>query len=111
VASDADSVGLASANLLTGTANAHLRRERFADEIASQLLAGVTVLLEQGRQAFQMLNGRITVANVNSLGTQDLAENILSQRSAQDQPGIRTMDDPAWRQPPAPPIQSGIKAA
>jgi len=99
-------VALTGANLLTGTAAGHLRRERFADEIAAQLLSGVTVLLEKGRQNFAMLSDMLMVNNANSLDQQDLAEAILAQRSAQFQPQEATMADPNYRVPPPSPTKA-----
>jgi len=110
MAIDPDIVALTSANLLTGTAAGHLRRERFADAAASNLIAGANFILERGRQGFAMLSDMLMVNNANSLDTQDLAEAILAQRSVQFQPQEATMTDPNYRQPPPPPIQSG-KAA
>jgi hypothetical protein len=110
MAIDPDLVALTSANLLTGTAAGHLRRERFADAAASGIIAGMNHVLEKGRQTFSMLSDMLVVNNANSLDNQDLAEVILAQRSAQFQPQEATMVDPNYRQPPPPPVQSGIKA-
>ena len=103
---DPDLVALTSANLLTGTAAGHLRRERFADNAASQLIAGIGYLLERGRQNFAMLSDMLMVNNANSLDTQDLAEAILSQRSVQFQPQEATMVDPNYRVPPPSPTKA-----
>src|SRR5208282_6493288 len=100
MAIDPDLVALTSANLLTGTAAGHLRRERAADGLATQILAGLNFILEKGRQNFAMLSDMLMVNNANGLDNQDLAMGILAQRSAEAQPQESTMQDPTLRVPP-----------
>ena len=99
-------VALTSANLLTGTAAGHLRRERFADSAASNLIAGMNFLLEKGRQQFALLGDMLMVNNANSLDNQDLAEVILAQRSVQAQPQEQTNNDPNYRVPAPSPTKA-----
>ncbi len=106
---DPDVVSLVTNDLLTGTAAGHLRRERFADAAASNLIAGMNHTLEKGRQLFSMVADLILYRVADGLTGADspIGEGILLNRSVQGQPNQRTMDDPAWRQAPPPPKQSG----
>ena len=86
-------------NLLAATSAGALRRERFADAAASNLIAGMNHVVEKGRQAFSVI-ADLTLNRIISdqTGTDDvLGERILTERSAQAQPQEQTFNDPNYR--------------
>ena len=92
-----------------GFAASHLRRERFADNAASNVVNGMNFLMEKMRQTFSIVTDLVVnqITNDQTGGDDKLSERILNARSAQFQPQEATMTDPNYRQPPPPPKQSG----
>jgi len=113
----ADSVGDAGVitsniNMLLSDLSENRRRHtRFTDADAEVRVAGMSYLHENMRLGHSSLSQIVTagIAGQAPSAIQPLRE--LAERAVQSQPQQQTMNDPAWRQPPPPPVQSGIKAA
>ena len=105
---DADVVAGSLNAFVQGFAASHLRRERFADAAASNLIVGMNHLMERGRHTFSIISDLIVNAIAGDLtgGDDKLSERILNARSAQFQPQEATMVDPNYRVPPPSPTKA-----
>lgn len=96
---DPELINNVAGNLLSGTAAGHLRRERFADAAASNLIAGMNLIVEKGRQAFAMVSDLVTYRIADGLtgSSNSLTDSILAARAVQFQPNEMTFSDPNYR--------------